>query len=74
MLLMNIVACSSQSQVIVKNRQCAIPNQLQLKALDKTLHIGSKENVAVLMLNIADLVAYIKILEASVRCFENKNK
>ena len=73
-LLTVIVACSSHSQVIVKNRQCAVPNKVQLKVLDKNLHIGSKENVAVLMLTIADLVAYIKNLEASVRCFENKKK
>ena len=58
-------ACSQHSQVIVKNRQCGVPARVELTALDKNAHIGSEKNVAVLMINIADLVAYIKSLEAS---------
>lgn len=67
-------ACSQHSQVIVKNKQCAVPARVELKQLDNKIHIGSEKNTAILILNIADLVAYIKSLEASIACFENKNK
>lgn len=67
-------ACSQHSQVIVKNKQCAVPARVELKQLDNKSHIGSEKNTAILMLNIADLVSYIKSLEASIACFENKNK
>lgn len=66
-------ACSQYSQVIVKNRQCGVPARVELTALDKNAHIGSEKNVAVLMINIADLVAYIKSLEASIRCFKSSD-
>lgn len=65
-----ISACSSHTQVIVKNKQCAVPARVELKQLDNKSHIGSEKNTAILMLNIADLVAYIKSLEASIKCFE----
>lgn len=55
---------------MVKNRECAVPARVELKALDNSTHIGSEKNTAILMLNIADLVAYIKSLEASIKCFE----
>ena len=60
--------------MIVKNKQCAVPARVELKQLDNKSHIGSEKNTAILMLNIADLVAYVKSLEASIKCFENKNK
>lgn len=69
-MLLIITGCSSHSQVIVKNKQCAVPARVELKALDNSTHIGSEKNTAILMLNIADLVAYIKSLEASIKCFE----
>ena len=69
-MLLIITGCSSHSQVIVKNKQCAVPARVELKALDDSTHIGSEKNTAILMLNIADLVAYIKSLEASIKCFE----
>lgn len=62
-------ACSQHSQVIVKNKQCAVPARVELKALDNKSHIGSSKNTAILMLNIADLVAYVKSLEAAIECF-----
>lgn len=65
-------ACSQHSQVIVKSRQCAVPARVELKQLDNKSHIGSEKNTAILMLNIADLVAYIKSLEASIKCFEKR--
>ena len=51
-----------------------MPARVELKQLDNKSHIGSEKNTAILMLNIADLVGYIKSLEASIACFENKNK
>ena len=68
-MLLTVTGCSSHSQVIVKNRQCGVPARVELKQLDNKSHIGSEKNVAVLMLNIADLVAYIKSLESAVRCY-----
>ena len=68
-MLLIITGCSSHSQVIVKNKQCAVPARVELKALDNSTHIGSEKNTAILMLNIADLIAYIKSLEASIKCF-----
>lgn len=72
-VLITIGACSSHTQVVVKNRQCAVPARVELMPLDKNAHIGSEKNVAVLMINIADLVAYIKSLEASIRCFKSSD-
>lgn len=57
--------------MVVKNRQCAVPARVELKALDNKSHIGSEKNVAVLMLNIADMAAYIKSLESAVRCYSS---
>ena len=68
-MLLIITGCSSHSQVIVKNKQCAIPARVELKQLDNKSHIGSEKNTAILMLNIADLIAYIKSLEAAIECF-----
>lgn len=62
-------ACSQHSQVIVKNKQCAVPARVELKALDNSTHIGSEKNTAILMLNIADLVGYIKSLESALKCY-----
>lgn len=73
-MLLIITGCSSHTQVIVKNKQCAVPARVELKQLDNKSHIGSEKNTAILMLNIADLVGYVKSLEASIKCFENKNK
>lgn len=58
--------------MIVKNRECAVPAKVEITNLDNTSHIGSKKNAAILMLNIADLIAYIKSLEASIKCFEKR--
>lgn len=74
MIVLIATGCSSHSQVIVKNRICAVPARVELQALDNSTHIGSEKNISILMLNIADLVGYIKSLEASIACFENKNK
>ena len=71
-MLLIITGCSSHTQVIVKNRECAVPARVELAALDNSTHIGSEKNIAILMLNIADLVAYIKSLEASIKCFEKR--
>ena len=71
-MLLIITGCSSHTQVIVKNRICAIPTRVELKALDNSTHIGSEKNTAILMLNIADLVAYIKSLEASIACYKKQ--
>lgn len=68
-MLLIVTGCSSHSQVIVKTRQCAVPARVELKQLDNKSHIGSEKNVSILMLNIADLVAYIKSLESAVRCY-----
>ena len=68
-MLLIITGCSSHTQVIVKNKQCAVPARVELKQLDNKSHIGSEKNTAILMLNIADLVAYIKSLEVSIECF-----
>ena len=72
LMLLIITGCSSHSGVIVKNKQCAVPARVELKALDNSTHIGSEKNTAILMLNIADLIAYIKSLEASIKCFEKR--
>ena len=58
--------------MIVKNKQCAVPARVELKALDNSTHIGSEKNTAILMLNIADLVAYVKGLEASIACYKKQ--
>ena len=60
--------------MVVKNKQCAVPARVELKALDNSTHIGSEKNIAILMLNIADLVGYVKSLEAAIKCFENIDK
>ena len=54
----------------MKNRECAVPAKVEIINLDNKSHIGSEKNTAILMLNIADLIAYIKSLEASIKCFE----
>lgn len=71
-MLLIITGCSSHSGVIVKNRECAVPARVELKQLDNKSHIGSEKNTAILMLNIADLVGYIKSLEAAIKCFEKR--
>ena len=55
----------------MKNRECAVPAKVEVTTLDNKSHIGSEKNTAILMLNIADMVGYIKSLEASIKCFEN---
>lgn len=67
-----LTGCATSSQVIVKNKQCAVPARVELKALDNSTHIGSEKNTAILMLNIADLIAYIKSLEASIACYKKQ--
>ena len=69
MTALMLAGCATSSQVVVKNRQCAVPARVELKALDNKSHIGSEKNVAVLMLNIADMAAYIKSLEAAIKCY-----
>lgn len=56
----------------MKNRECAVPARVELKQLDNKSHIGSEKNTAILMLNIADLVAYIKSLEAALKCYNKE--
>lgn len=68
-MLLILTGCSSHTQVVVKNKQCAVPARVELKALDNKSHIGSEKNVAALMLNISDLVGYIKSLESAIRCY-----
>lgn len=67
-----VIGCSSHSQVIVKNRECAVPARVELKQLDNKSHIGSKKNSAILMLNIADLVGYVKSLESALKCYKEQ--
>lgn len=69
-MLLIITGCSSHTQVIVKSRQCAVPARVELKALDNSTHIGSEKNTAILMLNIADMVGYVKSLEAAIKCYQ----
>lgn len=68
-MLLIITGACSHTQVIVKNKQCAVPARVELKALDNKSHIGSEKNTAILMLNIADLVGYIKSLESALKCY-----
>lgn len=72
LIVLILTGCSSHSQVIVKNKQCAVPARVELKQLDNKSHIGSEKNIAILMLNIADLVAYVKSLEASIACYKKQ--
>lgn len=74
MIVLILTGCSLPAQVIVKNRICNVPDRVELQKLDNSTHLASKKNAAILMLNIADLVAYVKSLEAGIACFENKNK
>lgn len=74
LIVLILTGCSLPAQVIVKNRICNVPARVELQALDNSTHLASNKNAAILMLNIADLVAYIKSLEAGIACFENKNK
>ncbi len=71
-MLLTATGCSSHSQVIIKNRECVVPARVELTPLDNKSHIGSEKNVAILMLNIADMVGYIKSLEASIKCYEKR--
>ena len=47
-----------------------MPARVELQALDNSTHLASNKNAAILMLNIADLVAYIKSLEATIKCYQ----
>ncbi|MDT3694307.1 MAG: hypothetical protein ROM03_07825 [Mucispirillum sp.] len=58
----------------MKSNKCAVPTQITLKKLEAKEHIGSSKNVSILMVNIADMIAYIENLEASIRCYNNKEK
>lgn len=71
-MLLMITGCSSHTQIVVKNRVCSVPARVELSPLDNSTHLASKKNTAILMLNIADLVAYTKNLEAAIRCFTNQ--
>lgn len=68
-IIFMLAGCAKSSQVIVKSRQCAVPARMELKQLDNKSHIGSEKNTAILMLNIADMVGYIRSLESSIKCF-----
>ncbi len=75
MLLIVLIAtgCSSHGQVVIKNRECHVPERVELLALDNKSHIGGEKNIGILMINIADLVGYVRSLEASISCYrENK--
>lgn len=69
-MLLIITGCSSHTQVIVKNKVCSKPARVELSPLDNSTHLASKKNTAILMLNIADLVAYAKSLESALRCYQ----
>lgn len=47
-----------------------MPARVELQKLDNSAHLASKKNAAILMLNIADLVAYIKSLESAIKCYQ----
>lgn len=49
-----------------------MPERVELQALDNSTHLASNKNAAILMLNIADLVAYVKSLEAAIKCYEKQ--
>lgn len=69
-IILYLTGCATSSQVIVKNRICNVPERVELQALDNSTHLASNKNAAILMLNIADLVAYIKSLEAAIKCYQ----
>ena len=71
-IILFLAGCATSSQVIVKNRICNVPARVELQALDNSTHLASKKNAAILMLNIADLVAYVKSLEAAIKCYEKQ--
>lgn len=56
----------------MKNRECAVPAKVEITTLDNKSHIGSEKNTAILMLNIADLIAYIKSLEVALKCYNKE--
>lgn len=47
-----------------------MPAKVELQMLDNSTHLASKKNATILMLNIADLVGYIKTLESAIKCFQ----
>lgn len=71
-IILYLTGCATSSQVIVKNRICNVPARVELQALDNSTHLASNKNAAILMLNIADLVAYTKSLEAAIKCYEKQ--
>ena len=70
LIILIVTGCSSHSQVVVKNRVCSVPARVELSPLDNSTHLASKKNATILMLNIADLVAYTKRLESALRCYQ----
>lgn len=71
LIVLILTGCAtSHSQVIVKNRICNVPARVELQELDNSTHLASNKNAAILMLNIADLVAYVKSLEAAIKCYQ----
>lgn len=53
-------------RAVIYGTECSVPAAPELLPLDKSRHIGSAENVRVLMLNIADMAAYTNSLTAPV--------
>lgn len=74
-ILITVSACSGKTVIFeTVNPECYAPTRPELTALDEREHIGSKENVKALILNIGDLAAYSELLEATLRCYSNNPK
>lgn len=71
-MILFFAGCATSSQIIVKNKECHVPARVELQKLDNSTHLASNKNAAILMLNIADLVAYIKSLESAIKCYEKQ--
>ena len=49
---------------------CFEPSRPVLKPLDESVHIGGEKNIKILVLNLSDLVAYVRLLEESLKCYK----
>ncbi len=68
-------ACSVKEIIPVhSNVVCPAPKEIVLKPLDNTLSISNEVNVRQVMLNIADLMAYIGRLKNTIGCYEKMNR
>ena len=52
---------------------CPAPNKIVLTELDNSFYIADEKNVKTLMINIADLMAYINRLKNTIECYKGVN-